>query len=178
MNGRVKASGYARPNQQIINLSGVDLTGRLAAQNETVHLTGNSNIALLFHDEKAGGGFKSYAVNYDGALSASQIKASQGLLKLRLSGTPDMLNIKELRHDGVAGKINANGQVNLANGIGWNVNASLVRFKPQYFNAKLKGELSGNLQTQGVWSDAVKRVQIQRLNLAGMLNNKPVRGKG
>ena len=54
----------------------------------------------------------------------------------------------------------------------------LVRFKPQYFNAKLKGELSGNLQTQGVWSDAVKRVQIQRLNLAGMLNNKPVRGKG
>jgi len=178
LNGRVKASGYARPNQQIINLSGVDLTGRLAAQNETVHLTGNSNIALLFHDEKAGGGFKSYAVNYDGALSASQIKASQGLLKLRLSGTPDMLNIKELRHDGVAGKINANGQVNLANGIGWNVNASLVRFKPQYFNAKLKGELSGNLQTQGVWSDAVKRVQIQRLNLAGMLNNKPVRGKG
>ena len=52
LNGRIKARGYARPNQQIINLSGVDLTGRLAAQNETVHLTGNSNIALLFHDEK------------------------------------------------------------------------------------------------------------------------------
>ncbi|MGL6082670.1 MAG: translocation/assembly module TamB domain-containing protein, partial [Gammaproteobacteria bacterium] len=165
LNGQVKANGYAQPNQQIIKLNSVDLTGRLAEQNETVRLTGNSTIALLFHNEKAGGGFKGYAVNYDGALNASQLKASQGMLKLRVSGTPELLKINELRHDGVAGKINASGLVNLANGIGWDINASLIRFKPQYFNAKLKGELSGNVQTQGVWSDTLKRIQIQRLNL-------------
>ena len=67
LNGQVKANGYAQPNQQIIKLNSVDLTGRLAEQNETVRLTGNSTIALLFHNEKAGGGFKGYAVNYDGA---------------------------------------------------------------------------------------------------------------
>ncbi len=138
LNGQVKANGYAQPNQQIIKLNSVDLTGRLAEQNETVRLTGNSTIALLFHNEKAGGGFKGYAVNYDGALNASQLKASQGMLKLRVSGTPEMLKINEFRHDGVAGKINASGLVNLANGIGWDINASLIRFKPQYFNAKLK----------------------------------------
>ena len=178
LNGQIKANGYAQPNQQIIKLSNVDLTGRLAEQNETVRLTGNSTIALLFHNEKAGGGFRGYAVNYDGALNASQLQASQGILKLRVSGTPEVLRVNELRHDGIAGKINANGLVNLANGIDWDINASLIRFKPQYFNANLKGELSGNVKTQGVWSDALKRIQIQRLNLAGMLNNKPVRGTG
>src|SRR5690606_8937408 len=58
LNGQIKANGYAQPNQQIIKLSNVDLTGRLAEQNETVLLTGNSTIALLFHNEKAGGGFR------------------------------------------------------------------------------------------------------------------------
>ena len=178
LNGQIKANGYAQPNQQIIKVTGVDLSGRLADQNETVHLQGTSGIALLFHNEKAGGGFKGYAVNYNGSLSSSQLKASKGMLKVRLSGTPDMLRIAELRHDGIAGKINANGRVHLAKGIGWDINASLIRFKPQYFNAKLKGEISGNIHTRGLWSDQLKRIQIQRLNLAGILNDKPVRGTG
>jgi len=178
LNGRVTASGYAKPNQQIINLKAIDLTGRLTGQNETVRLTGSSTAALLFHDEKRGGGFKGYAVNYDGNLNASQFAASKGLLKFKVSGTPELLKINEFRHDGIAGKINASGLVNLANGFGWDINASLVRFKPQYFASSVKGELSGNVKTRGVWSDALKRIQIERLNLAGILNNKPVRGTG
>ncbi|WP_347461031.1 translocation/assembly module TamB domain-containing protein [Acinetobacter sp. ANC 7454] len=178
LNGRVTASGYAKPNQQIINLKGIDLTGRLAGQNETVHLTGSSTAALLFHDEKQGGGFKGYAVHYDGNLNASQFAASKGLLQFKVSGTPSLLRVDEFKHDGIAGKINAHGLVNMANGIGWDLNASLVRFKPQYFASSVKGELSGNVRTRGLWSDALKRIQIEKLNLAGMLNNKPVRGTG
>lgn len=178
LNGSVKASGYAKPDQQIIHLDAVDLTGRLAQQNETVRLTGKSTAALMFHNEKAGGGFKSFAVNYDGSLNASQVAASKGLLSFKISGTPELIKIAELKHDGVAGKILASGMLNLKNGIGWDVNASLVRFKPHYFASSLRGELSGNVKTQGLWSDALKRVQIQRLNLAGTLNGKPVRGKG
>ncbi|WP_142890362.1 hypothetical protein, partial [Klebsiella pneumoniae] len=53
-----------------------------------------------------------------------------------------------------------------------------VRFKPQYFASSVKGEISGNVKTQGIWSDKLKRIDIQQLNLAGYLNNKPVRGKG
>lgn len=178
LNGRLQANGFARPNQQIIHLNNIDLRGRLAEQDETVHLTGNSTVALLFHDERAGGGFKSFAVNYDGALNSSLLEASQGSLKLKLSGTPELIKISDLRHDGVAGQILANGMLNLKNGIGWNLNASLIRFKPHYFVSNVRGELSGNVRTQGIWSDQLKRINIEKLNLAGMINNKPLRGTG
>ncbi|ANF81897.1 hypothetical protein A3K93_06625 [Acinetobacter sp. NCu2D-2] len=178
INGQLSANGYARPNQQIIQLNGINLTGKLAGSKESVHLTGNSMAALIFHDEKHGGGFKSYAVKYDGGLNASQVQASKGLLKFNISGTPELIKISELRHDGIAGKVHASGVVNLVNGIGWNIRASLIRFKPQYFASNVKGELSGNVFTKGVWSDHLKRVQIEQLNLAGMINNKPVRGTG
>ncbi|WP_180114044.1 translocation/assembly module TamB domain-containing protein [Acinetobacter sp. YH12063] len=176
--GSLKANGYAKPNQQIIQLNNIDLLGRLAQQNETVHLTGKSTAALTFHDEKQGGGFKAFAVNYNGGLNASQVAASKGSLIFKVSGTPELIKIAELRHDGVAGKISANGQVLLQKAIGWDINASLVHFKPHYFASNVRGELSGNLKTSGVWSDTLKRIQIERLNLAGMINNKPVRGQG
>lgn len=177
LNGEVSASGYAKPNQQIIQLKPIDLTGRLAQNpKETVQLSGNSHIALLFHDEKSGGGLRGFGVNYDGSLNA--FNQGKGLLKFRLSGTPELIRIKQLEHQGIAGQIQANGLVNLKNGIGWDLNASLIRFKPQYFVSSVKGELSGNIKTQGVWSDTRKRINLEKLNLAGFLNNKPVRGQG
>jgi translocation and assembly module TamB len=180
LNGQVKANGFAKPNQQIIHLNAINLTGRLAQQrnNETVRLTGRSTAAILFNDQKAGGAFKSFAVNYDGALNASQIPASEGMLKFKISGTPELIKVDELKHSGIAGKIFANGRVSLKDGFGWNINASLVRFKPHYFVSSVRGELSGNVKTEGVWSDNLKRINIQKLNIAGIINNKPVRGTG
>ena len=180
VNGQIQANGYAKPNQHIIELKGISLTGHMPqqAQQETVQLTGKSTIAVLFHDVKAGGGFKSFAVNYDGALKSSKVKESNGLLKVKISGTPILLKIDKLQHDGAAGKILAQGKLDLSKGIGWNINASLIRFKPQYFVSMLRGELSGNVQTEGFWSDALKRINIQKLNVAGYINNKPVRGTG
>lgn len=72
------------------------------AGQETVSLGGKSTAALLFHDVKAGGGFKGFAVNYDGSLKA--LKQANGLLKLSIAGTPDFIRISQLKHDGVAGK--------------------------------------------------------------------------
>ncbi|GAA5184375.1 translocation/assembly module TamB domain-containing protein [Acinetobacter kookii] len=180
LNGQVKANGFAKPNQQIIHLNGINLTGRLAQQNnnETVRLTGRSTVAILFNDQKAGGAFKSFAVNYDGALNASQIPVSEGMLKFKISGTPELVKVDELKHSGIAGKIYASGLLHLKNGLGWNINASLVRFKPHYFISSVRGELSGNVKTEGVWSDSLKRINIQKLNIAGIINNKPVRGTG
>ncbi|MGE4315661.1 translocation/assembly module TamB domain-containing protein [Acinetobacter sp.] len=180
LNGQVKANGFAKPNQQIIHLNGINLTGRLAQQNnnETVRLTGRSTVAILFNDQKVGGAFKSFAVNYDGALNASQIPASEGMLKFKISGTPELVKVDELKHSGIAGKIYASGLLHLKNGLGWNINASLVRFKPHYFVSSVRGELSGNVKTEGVWSDSLKRINIQKLNIAGIINNKPVRGTG
>ncbi|MDQ9011068.1 translocation/assembly module TamB domain-containing protein [Acinetobacter gerneri] len=180
LNGQIKANGYALPNQQIIQLNAIDLSGRIANQNppETVRLTGKSTIAVLFNDAKQGGAFKGYAVNYDGALTAKNMQQGNGLLKFKIAGTPELIKINELQHAGVAGKILANGMVHIKNGFTWDLNASLVRFKPQYFVSSVRGEVSGNVKTQGTWSDQLKRVMIDNLNLAGMINNKPLRGKG
>ncbi|NEU35724.1 hypothetical protein GN156_34260, partial [bacterium LRH843] len=82
--------------------------------------------AIVFHDEKSGGGFKGFAVRYDGGLNA--FNQGKGLLKFNISGTPDFIKIAELQHNGFAGKIFASGSVNLKNAIGWDINASLVRF--------------------------------------------------
>ena len=180
LNGQIKANGYAKPNQQVIQFNAINLNGRIANQAtpETVRLTGKSTVALLFKDEKAGGGFNSFAVNYDGALHASQLPQGDGTLKLRVAGTPQRIKISEFKHNGAAGQITANGLLNLNNGIGWDVNASLIRFKPHYFVSSVRGEISGNVKSQGVWSDNLKRINIERLNLAGRINNKPLRAKG
>ena len=178
LNGAIKATGFAKPNQQIIQFEQIDLTGQLPQDNktETIALKGKSTAALIFNDEKAGGGFKSFAVNYDGSLNA--LNQGNGVLKIKVAGTPDYIKINELNHDGVAGKIFATGAVNLKDKLGWDIDASLVRFKPQYFVSSVKGEVSGRVKTLGVWSDKLKRIDIRQLNVAGFLNNKPIRGRG
>ena len=180
LNGQIKANGFAKPNQQLMSFDAINLTGRIAnqANPETIQLTGKSTAAIIFADQKAGGAFKSFAVNYDGALHATQLKQGSGLLKLRISGTPELIKISELQHDGIAGKVFASGLVHIANGFSWDINTSLVRFKPQYFVSSVRGEVSGNVKTQGNWSDKQKRINIQQLNIAGMINNKPLRGRG
>lgn len=178
LNGQIVAKGFAKPNQQIIQFDNIDLNGQLAQSNtsEKIALKGKSTAALLFHDQKNGGGFKSYAVQYDGSLNA--LNQANGLLKIDVAGTPDYVKINELKHDGVAGKLFATGSVNLKDKLGWNIETSLVRFKPQYFVSSVKGEISGHVKSQGVWSDDLKRVDIRQLNAAGFINNKPVRGRG
>lgn len=174
INGGVKASGYALPNQQIITLNPIDLTGKLAQQNnETVRLTGKTTASLLMDSN---GGLKSYGVVYDGGLNSSQF--TDGILKFKIAGTSDFVKISEFHHEGVAGKILANGTVNLKNGIGWDVNASLVHFKPHYFVSNIRGELSGVVKTTGIWAEQAKKINIQQLNLAGTINNQPLRGTG
>lgn len=178
LNGDIKATGFAKPNQQIIQLERIDLNGQIVQSGrvETVALKGKSTTALLFNDQKSGGGFKSFAVNYDGSLNA--LNQGNGLLKINIAGTPEYIKINELKHDGIAGKVFVTGAVNLKDKLGWDINASLVRFKPQYFVSSLQGELSGHVKTQGIWSEKLKRVDIRDLNAAGFLNNKPIRGRG
>lgn len=180
INGQVKAHGYALPNQQIIEVDHVDLIGQMAgqAQAETVHLKGKSTAALLFQPEKEGGGFKSYAVLYDGSLNASQLQQGDGRLKIKVAGTTDHVKINQFEHDGVAGRILANGMLNFKQGLTWDISSSLIRFKPQYFASSVRGEISGNVKSQGHWSESNKRISIQDLNLAGTINQKVLRGQG
>ena len=127
LNGEIKATGFAKPNQQIIQLEQIDLKGQLAqaGSNETIALKGKSTAALIFNDQKAGGGFKSFAVNYDGSLNA--LNQGNGLLKIDIAGTPEFIKVNELKHDGVAGKLFATGSVNLKDKLGWDIDVVATR---------------------------------------------------
>ncbi len=178
LNGQLQASGFAQPNQQTIQLKAIDLMGRLT-QNTAhpwVGLTGQSTTALLFNPSNAGGGLKSFAVRYDGELNA--FEQGKGPLVVRISGTPERINIEKIQHSGAAGKIFASGWLNLKNALAWDMQASLVRFKPQYFMSTATGEISGHVNSSGVWSPKLKRIDIRQLNMAGYLNHKILRATG
>ncbi|KAA8734793.1 hypothetical protein F4V57_03260 [Acinetobacter qingfengensis] len=177
LNGSLKANGYANTNQQIIRLENINLQGRLAQESnqQTIQLKGRSTIALVMGAGQQSG-LHSYAVLYNGQLAAQNY--TEGPLRLKLSGTPDVLKITEFYHQGAAGQINANGLVNLAGGFKWNIQAALQQFKPQFFVSGLNGELTGAINTTGQWSDRTKYLSVQNLNLYGRLNNQPVLGRG
>ncbi|MDO4223228.1 MAG: translocation/assembly module TamB domain-containing protein [Acinetobacter sp.] len=184
LTGQVNVSGYAKDDQtQIIQTKGMNLKGKLAKgltpdnlKVDWVHLTGDATIALLFHPSQQGGGFKSYAVQYDGDLKA--IDQVNGRLQFKIAGTPDYINIEQFYHDGVAGKMNAKGTLDLADGIRWNVQSNLLHFKPQFFYAPVQGDISGIVQTRGEWSAHKKQVDVEQLNIAGTINGKALRGVG
>ncbi|MBF7687110.1 translocation/assembly module TamB domain-containing protein [Acinetobacter rathckeae] len=178
LNGEIHANGYAKNNDQFIELNRIDLTGQLAQQKEIVHLTGKSTTAVLMNDEKHGGGLKGYGVVYDGKLTSSQYQGADGVLSFKVSGTPSSVEINRFQHDGVAGKILANGKVNFTKGVAWDINTSLIRFKPQYFVSNVRGEVSGVVNSTGVWADHAQHIRINDLNLAGTINNQILRGKG
>lgn len=187
VSGQVELTGYSKGTTQIIHANGMNLTGQVMDEwvskdlkkefnLETVHLTGDSTIALLFDDEKQGGNFKSYAVQYDGKFTA--LHQQNGSLQFKIAGTPDNIHIEQLYHNGIAGQLNAQGHVNFKQGISWNLTSTLTQFKPHYFYKPVQGELSGQIQTQGEWSDRRKYIDIGQLNLTGTLNKKPIRGMG
>ena len=56
LNGDIKATGFAKPNQQIIQFDRIDLKGQIVQSDriETVALKGKSTAALMFNDQKSG----------------------------------------------------------------------------------------------------------------------------
>lgn len=187
LTGTFDVSGYAKDNHtQIIQTKNMNLTGVLAQSlqsdiAEGVQLTGNSTTAILFYDEKQGGGFKSYGVQYDGhmtAINANQRYVNDGVIQLKLSGTPEYLDIENFYHHGAGGRIHTTGKINFAQGIRWDLKSALVHFKPHYFYAGATGDISGLIQTQGEWTDKAKKVDIHQLDIAGMLNEQLLRGVG
>lgn len=68
-----------------------------------VYLMGKLIVVFLFNDEKVGGVFKGYVVNYDGVLKVSQFEVSQGMLNLKFLGMFEFIKVIELKYNGVVG---------------------------------------------------------------------------
>lgn len=184
LTGSFDVNGYAKDETtQIIHTSNMNLVGHLSNQlpsdlAQNVKLTGHSTTGILFN--ATDGSFKSYAVQYDGHLTTLNTNPSTAneQLKLKLSGTPSYVDIQQLYHQGIAGKIDAQGRLNFTQGVQWDIQSTLEHFKPHYFYAGVNGDISGVVKTQGEWSDNAKRINIYQLHLTGQVNNKPLLGEG
>lgn len=183
VNGQVRVSGYQKGDAQIIQTQNMSLQGKLANQYankdlnlEWVNLTGDATTALIFNDEQQGGGLKSFAVNYDGEFKG--LKQANGVLQFKISGTPAFIHVEQLYHNGIAGQMQAQGKVDLSQGVKWDLKTSLVHFKPQYFHASVNGDISGVIHSRGEWTDQNKAIKVDDLDIAGTLNGKALRGVG
>lgn len=190
LNGTINASGHGANTRHIIKLTNTRLSGYIPADagqaGRTVELTGNATAALLLYD--SGGkkklpkqlpqqrGLKSFAIQFNGDLKTPGVP--NGDLIIKVSGTPKLININEFRHDGAAGKINLNGQLDLSQGPAWRLQGALERFNPGFFASGYAGWVSGNFNTTGHWQAKRKDIQLNNLNLDGVIKNQPVIGRG
>lgn len=182
ISGALDVRGEQKNNAQWIYTENMDLNGQLSqavASNmaDRVKLTGRSATEVLLTEQ---GDFKGYQVEYDGNFNAlvQQTSTGSGALQFKIAGTPSELNIQQLYHDGVAGKLTATGKVNLSQGIVWDIQSKLLNVKPHYFYAPVQGDISGEIKTHGEWSEQKKQIDIQQFNLTGTLNKQPIRGSG
>lgn len=187
LSGQLNIHGQAEQNKHIIQTDNMQLQAKLAPElshhlAETLSLTGQSKTSLIFKDN---GDFNAYTTEYDGYFKANHSSSTNpitafqqnGILQFKINGDSQQLNIDKFYHDGVAGKINANGKINLTNGLSWNIHSDVLHFQPQYFSP-IQGDISGIIKTQGEWSAQQKKIDIQQLNLTGAINKQPIQANG
>lgn len=179
LTGQIQAKGESRPDQQLIKIVRTDLAGVLASDQpksaRRVQLDGTGQAVLLMHTGKSSG-LKGFDARFDGRFNTAGIPG--GHLKAHVNGTPKLLNIKTFEHQGDAGNIQASGQVNLSQGVRWQLATALDRFDPSFFVAGWQGNLTGQLNTLGAWDTQARFVKINQMNLQGVLRQQPLVARG
>ncbi len=155
--------GYFLPNNPAI------LTGNLVTSGEWQQPKANSGA-------NAQGKLQRFAVNFDGVLDAEQLPA--GKLTIDASGDSQLIRIKRFRHVGAAGSIDANGTVDVRQGIAWDINATMDRFNLGYFLKDTPSTITGNIKTDGRWGKNQQIVNLQQINLRGMLKGQLLSARG
>ncbi|MGP4951521.1 translocation/assembly module TamB domain-containing protein [Psychrobacter sp. T6-1] len=151
--------GYFLPNNPAI------LTGDLSTSGQWQPANQNNE-----------GKLQRFAINFDGVLDAEQLPA--GKLMIDASGDSQVITIKRFSHVGAAGSIRASGTLDVRRGIAWNINAVMNRFNLGYFLKDTPSVITGNINTDGRWSDSEQIVNINQIDLSGMLKGQPLSAKG
>ena len=154
--------GYFLPNNPAI------ITGDLKTNGEWQNAPKNK--------EGAAGKLQRFAVNFDGVLDAEQLPA--GKLTIDASGDAQLIRIKRLRHVGAAGSIDAQGTVDVRQGIAWDINAVMNRFNVGYFLKDTPSLITGTINTDGRWGDTQQSININQIDLSGVLKGQPLSAKG
>ena len=128
------------------------------------------------NNAKAKGMLKNFVVNFDGVLDAEQLPA--GKLTIDASGDSQLIRIKRFRHVGAAGSIDAKGTVDVRQGIAWDIDAVMDRFNLGYFFKDIPSTITGTIDSNGRWGDNQQTINIEQVNLTGMLKGQPLSAKG
>lgn len=181
LRGRIKLSGQSTALQQTILVDQVDLQARQAAAAKqaarTIALAGSGQAVLLMHPESAKvSGLRGFATRFNGQLNTAGVP--DGQLILKAAGTPRFIKLEQLSHRGVAGQLDASGQLDLSDGVAWQLVANTQNLDTGYFAPEWAGRLSGRVDTAGHWQAKRKDVQIRQLNLQGTLRGQPLQTSG
>ena len=154
--------GYFLPNNPAILTGDLTTSGKWqpAAEN-------NPNIQ---------GKLQRFAVDFEGILDAEQLPA--GRLTINASGDDQVIRIKRFRHVGAAGSIDAQGTVDVRQGIAWDISAVMDRFNLGYFLKDTPSVITGSLNSDGRWTKTQQIINLKQLNLSGILKGQTLSAKG
>ncbi|MEC7119941.1 MAG: translocation/assembly module TamB domain-containing protein, partial [Pseudomonadota bacterium] len=179
LRGRLAISGQSTPAQQTITLQNIDMSARLPQAEQAsreVALQGAGQAVLLMHQAQGQSGLRSFATRFNGQLNTAGVP--EGSLVFKASGTPKLIKIEQLAHDGVAGQLGLNGQVDLTNGLAWQLVAQMQNLDTGFFAPDWAGQLTGRVDSQGRWQPQVKEIQLRELSLNGTLRQQPINASG
>ena len=181
LSGQVKLSGQSTATQQTILIDQVDLQARQPAASKqaarAIAVAGTGQTVLLMQPAGAAvSGLRSFATRFNGSVRTAGVP--DGQLMVKVSGTPKLIQLEQLSHRGIAGDLDATGQLNLTDGLAWQLVANTKNLDTGFFAADWAGRLSGRVDTQGHWQAKRKDIQIRQLDLQGSLRQQPIQASG
>ncbi len=155
---RVKGR-VVKGQRHVFTINSSDLISTLAAQVNSTDPKSGKTVSQNRHVDIMGRGdgvvdiLNGTLQNFDARFNGKV--ATQGLPKgnfiVDANGTTDNINIKNFNHKGEAGDITASGNVNLSDGIRWDIKANTNRFNVGFFAPQTEGIVTGDLKTSGKW---------------------------
>ncbi|PNK59965.1 translocation/assembly module TamB domain-containing protein [Psychrobacter sp. FDAARGOS_221] len=122
------------------------------------------------------GDLRAFDVKFDGAIDTPQLP--KGKLKIDAGGNAQQITVRNLSHVGEAGSLVAKGDVNVKNGIAWDINAVMDEFNLGYFVSDVPSNITGRVSSTGLWKDSVQQIKVSQMALRGELDGKPLSAEG
>ncbi|OOR89958.1 translocation/assembly module TamB [Moraxella caviae] len=153
------------------NLDGID-TAKFAGSAAPSKISGALDTKGGYRDGK----LHQVQAKFDGTVDNDKLPS--GALVFDVSGHGTRLDITELHHSGEAGDLQAAGWFDISNGYAWDITAAMKNLNAGVFAKDLQSDLTGGLRTQGSWRNGSQKVQIDELNIQGVLNSQPFSATG
>lgn len=160
--------GYFIPDNPAILSGDLKTSGRWIMAGKSSDSKANSKASK--------GKLDTFNLKFDGILDAKQLPA--GKLNIDASGNAQVIQVKQLRHVGDAGSIDASGTVDVRQGIKWDIKAQMRQFNLGYFVKDMPSNITGVVLTDGRWGEREQSINIKEMNLSGTLKGQPLSAVG